>query len=271
LGWRPGILLQKRGYTPKVLGYTPKFEVNRFKLFMPSINRKMPPNPKFQQRIVLQKMENIKSKTVDVSEEERLVKYWETAYKHCLQSHDVEIDAIKNRMIALQAKLYQAEAERDSKSQFYKNNLEKAQDALNTKKNPANDPRLSLLEIELEKIREILVHNAEKSIASEKRNDFRQYEKEYLSLGGKEELKMDYDEWRLKVHPESKKPSVMEKVARLEVEEKAAKEKAEAAKMHILKVAEYKQIYQEWSDDKTGTIELPEDWDQVFYDEYCEG
>ena len=215
-------------------------------------------------------MENIKSKTVDVTEEERLVKYWETAHKHCLQSHNVEIDAIKNRITSMQAKLLQAEFERDSKAQYYKNNLDKAEQTLNTKRNPANDPRLALLQIELEKIRDMLVLTAEKQITAETRNDFRQYEKEYLSLGGKVELKMDYDEWRLKVYPESKKPSLMEKVARLEAEEKAEYEKATAAKMHIEKVDNYKQVYQSWCNDKTGTIELPEDWDEEFYDEYCQ-
>jgi len=236
----------------------------------------MPSNPKYQQKIILQKMENIKSRTVDVSEEERLVRYWESAHTHCLQSHNVEIDKLKHRLLEIQTtmqnKITAAEAERDSKAQYYKNNLEKAEEALNIKRNPANDPRLSLLEIELEKIRDMLVKHAEKQITAETRNDFMEFEKEYLSLGGKEELKMDYHTWRLKAHPESKKPSVMEKAARLEAEEKAAKEKADAAKMHHSKVAKYKQAHQLWSDDKTGTIELTDsipDWDQEFYDEYC--
>jgi len=212
----------------------------------------MPSNNKYKQQKVLHKIDALRSVEVDYTHEQQVLNKW---------TEEMELSIIKhcNTVNYFEEQLAQAKEKVKQKKDYYTLMIKNAETALNAKKLPANNLKIQLLELELEKLREEAVKEREQKISDGIGDEFKEYEKEYILLGGQLALNKSYDEWRLVAHPESKKPSVAEKIALQKAPNKVNE--------HQEKINYYRKTYVRWMENKIE--ELPEDWDADFYSEHC--
>ena len=219
----------------------------------------MPSNNKYKQQKVLHKIDALRSVEVDYTHEQQVLNKW---------TEEMELSIIKhcNTVNYFEEQLAQAKEKVKQKKDYYTLMIKNAETALNAKKLPANNLKIQLLELELEKLREEAVKEREQKISDGIGDEFKEYEKEYILLGGQLALNKSYDEWRLVAHPESKKPSVAEKIA-LQKAPNKVNEHQEKINYYRKKINYYRKTYVRWM--KNEIEELPEDWDADFYSEHC--
>jgi hypothetical protein len=212
----------------------------------------MPSNNKYKQKVILQKIDALRNVDIDYTHEQQVLNKWAEEMEISIFKHCKTVNYFEEQLAQAKEKLKQ-------KKDYYMLMIKNAETALNAKKIPATNLKIQLLELELEKVREEAVKEREKKIADGISEDLRPYEKEYMLLGGELELHKSYDEWRLEAHPESKKPSVAEKIAVQRASNKVNE--------HQEKINYYKKTYAQWT--RNEIEDLPGDWDNEFYDKHC--
>ena len=212
----------------------------------------MPSNNKYKQKVVLQRIDALRSVEVDYTHEQQVLNKLTEEMELSIMKHCRTVNYYEELLAQAKEKLKQ-------KKDYYTLMVKNAETALNAKKLPATNLKIQLLDLELEKLREEAVKEREKKISDGIGDEFKEYEKEYILLGGQLALNKSYDEWRLVAHPESKKLSVAEKIALQKAPNKVNE--------HQEKINYYRKTYAQWMEKEIE--ELPEDWDDDFYHNHC--
>lgn len=188
----------------------------------------MPSTLKYKHKQLLASLKDIEETKTDTSTEQRKLDDFKKQLEQSLSTHNNEIEELESRLASIQsslvAKITAAKRERDSKSQWFKNHIERLDKEIDVKKNPKKSLRYKQLSLKIEEVREEMLSVRKNNL--DRGESLQPFEEEWYREGGFETLKLslkDYQDNKYRLQEEEK-----ERLA--EIAERERKERASRPK-----------------------------------------